>query len=59
MALNKIKSKLLEYQRVYKVTKKPTMEEFKAIVKVTALGIALIGLIGFGIHMLSILIKGM
>ena len=36
-----------ECVRVIKVTKKPTMLEFKTIVKVSALGIALIGLIGF------------
>ena len=54
----KIKSKLLEYGRVYKVTKKPSMDEFKAIVKVTALGIVIIGLIGFAIHMISVFIKG-
>jgi protein transport protein SEC61 subunit gamma-like protein len=42
-----------ESKRVLKVTKKPTKEEFKTIVKVSALGMAVIGLIGF----LIILIK--
>lgn len=36
-----------ECVRVLKVTKKPTKEEFKTIVKVSALGMAIIGLIGF------------
>ena len=54
----KFKSKILEYQRVYRITKKPNMEEFKAVSKVTALGILLIGLIGFAIHMVSIVIRG-
>ena len=36
-----------ECKRVLKVTKKPTKEEFKTIVKVSALGMAVIGLIGF------------
>ena len=33
--------------RVLKVTKKPDAFEFKTIVKVSALGIAVIGLLGF------------
>ncbi len=36
-----------ECSRVLKVTKKPTTEEFKTIVKVTGLGILAIGFIGF------------
>ena len=46
-----IKSKLLEYKRVLKITKKPDMEEFKMIVKITGLGIILIGFVGFLISM--------
>lgn len=42
-----------ESARVLKVTKKPDREEFKTIVKVSALGMAIIGLIGF----LVILVK--
>lgn len=36
-----------ECRRVLKVTKKPTAEEFKTVVKVTGLGILVIGFIGF------------
>ena len=39
--------------RVLRVTKKPTTEEFKAIIKVSGLGIALIGLIGFIIQLIK------
>jgi protein transport protein SEC61 subunit gamma-like protein len=46
----KFKGFLMECRRVLKVTKKPTGEEFKTIVKVSGLGILLIGLIGFVIH---------
>jgi protein transport protein SEC61 subunit gamma and related proteins len=49
--LTKLKSFWLECIRVLKVTKKPSSTEFKAIVKVSALGIAIIGLIGFVIQM--------
>jgi len=47
----KFKNFIQECHRVLRVTKKPTSEEFKTIVKVTALGIAIIGLIGFFISM--------
>lgn len=40
-----------ECLRVLKVTKKPSSEEFKIIVKVSGLGILVIGLIGFVIQM--------
>lgn len=33
--------------RVYKVTRKPTKEEYKMIVKMSAIGITIIGMIGF------------
>jgi protein transport protein SEC61 subunit gamma-like protein len=36
-----------ECRRVLQVTKKPSMEEFKAIVKITGLGMLVIGAIGF------------
>lgn len=40
-------SYLRECHRVLKVTKKPNSEEFKTIVKVSAAGMLLIGLVGF------------
>ncbi len=50
-----IKTKLKRFGkeclRVLKVTKKPNKEEFKTIVKVSGLGILLIGLLGFIIQM--------
>ena len=39
--------KLEEYKRVFIVTRKPDMNEFKTIVKVSGLGIAAIGFVGF------------
>ncbi|MBI5398391.1 protein translocase SEC61 complex subunit gamma [Candidatus Woesearchaeota archaeon] len=51
--LARLKSFVLECKRVFIVTKKPTKEEFKTIVKVSGLGMILIGLLGF----LIILIK--
>jgi|GEM_PF-1317146 len=39
-----------ECKRVWTITKKPNREEFKTIVKISGVGILLIGLIGFLIH---------
>lgn len=44
---NKIKRFVKECRRVLKVTKKPSNEEFKTIVKVSGAGMLLIGFIGF------------
>jgi protein transport protein SEC61 subunit gamma-like protein len=49
----KFKSFMIECKRVLLVTKKPTPIEFKTIVKVSGLGIALIGLIGFLVQMVQ------
>tara|TARA_Y100000310_G_scaffold345846_1_gene471157 strand:- start:48821 stop:49006 length:186 start_codon:yes stop_codon:yes gene_type:complete len=49
--LIKAKTFIGECKRVLKITKKPNKTEFKTIVKVSGLGIAVIGLVGFIIHM--------
>jgi protein transport protein SEC61 subunit gamma-like protein len=49
----KIKDFIRECKRVLIVTKKPTKEEFKTIVKVSGLGIIIIGVIGFLIQMVK------
>lgn len=48
-----LKSFVNECARVLKVTKKPSKQEYKAIVKVSGLGILLIGLLGFVIQLVS------
>lgn len=50
---SKLRSFFIECRRVYKVTKKPSSDEFKVIVKVTAIGILIIGAIGFAISMVA------
>ncbi len=52
-ALESLKKFAMEALRVIRVTKKPSAEEFKTIVKISALGIALIGLIGFGLQVIK------
>jgi protein transport protein SEC61 subunit gamma-like protein len=48
----KVKTFLIECRRVWQVTKKPSKSEYKAVLKVTALGILVIGFIGFLISLL-------
>ncbi len=55
--LVKFKSFILECKRVWKVTKKPGRPEFMGIIKVTGLGIVIIGALGFLISMLWQMIK--
>jgi len=51
--LIKLKTFYLECVRVLRVTRKPDSFEYKTIVKVSGLGMAIIGLIGFLISMLK------
>jgi protein transport protein SEC61 subunit gamma-like protein len=59
MAWERLKSFAGECSRVLKVTKKPDSFEFKTLVKVSGLGILIIGMIGFIIQLINqILIVG-
>ena len=49
----KIKRFLKETRRVLRLTKKPNKEEFKTTVKVTGLGAAVIGALGFVIFLIK------
>lgn len=51
-----LKSFYIECVRVLKVTKKPSQDEYKATVKVSGLGILAIGLIGFVIQLIAMLL---
>jgi protein transport protein SEC61 subunit gamma-like protein len=42
-----------ECMRVFRVTKKPSMMEFKTIVKASGLGMIIIGFVGFLISMIK------
>jgi len=55
--IQKVKTFLIECRRVLKVTRKPTKAEFKVIVKVSALGMMVIGTVGFIIQMVATYIK--
>ena len=51
----KLKAFVGECMRVLKVTRKPDATEFKTIVKVSGLGILIIGLVGFVVQMAKLL----
>ncbi len=52
---NRIKRFLKETLRVLHITKKPGMAEYKGLVKVTGIGISIIGAIGFIIFLMKYL----
>jgi len=54
----RLKEFIAECKRVLLVTKKPDKEEFKVTVKVSALGIAVLGAIGFIIAIIARLLRG-
>ena len=46
---------IMQCIRVMKITKKPSRDEYKTLVKVSGLGIAVIGIIGFLLHVIFVL----
>lgn len=44
---DRFKSGLLRYGRVWKLLKKPSYEEFKMTAKISAIGLLVVGAIGF------------
>ena len=52
----RIKNFIIESSRVFKLTKKPSNEEFKIIAKVAGIGTLIIGFVGFLIHLIAQLI---
>ncbi len=53
----KLKNYLNECMRILRITRKPTNEEYKTIVKASGIGILVIGLIGFIITMVYNMLK--
>jgi protein transport protein SEC61 subunit gamma and related proteins len=56
--IKQLKGFIIECRRVLAVTKKPDRMEFTTIVKVSGIGIIVIGLIGFLIQMINQFILG-
>jgi len=51
--LSSIKSFISQCARVWTITKKPTSEEFKLVAKASAIGVLIIGLLGFLIAIIT------
>lgn len=59
MIIPKIKTFLLECARVFRITKKPTNQELKTTLTVSAIGVLVIGALGFLVQMTYyVFIKG-
>lgn len=58
MVWGRIRSFILQSKRVWHVLRKPSMEEFKTVAKVSAIGLLIIGAIGFVISDLIKWISG-
>ncbi|MFH0832125.1 MAG: protein translocase SEC61 complex subunit gamma [Candidatus Aenigmatarchaeota archaeon] len=54
-----IKNFIERIRRVLLVSSKPDKEEFKQSMKITGLGIILVGLVGFVIFLIAMLIGGL
>ncbi|MCD6398426.1 MAG: protein translocase SEC61 complex subunit gamma [Candidatus Aenigmarchaeota archaeon] len=55
--MGKMKDFLKNCIRVLKITKKPSKEEYFALIKITGIGILLIGFIGFLIYLIFTLMS--
>jgi len=49
---SKLKRNLREYKRVISIARKPSREEFMSILKISGLGILVVGAVGFAIQLL-------
>ncbi len=56
ISLESITNSLKQYVRILQLTRKPSMDEFLTISKVAGAGILLIGIIGFAIYLIMVLI---
>jgi protein transport protein SEC61 subunit gamma and related proteins len=54
--LSRLKTFIIESKRVLTITRKPTSQELKTIVRVSGIGILLIGFIGFVFQMIKQLV---
>ncbi len=55
--MQRLRSFIVECARVIRVTKKPSAQEYKTTLKVTAIGTAVIGLLGFLIQIVVQMIQ--
>jgi protein transport protein SEC61 subunit gamma-like protein len=56
ISLDKVTNSIRQYIRILQLTRKPSNEEFFTISKVAGAGILLIGVIGFAIYLVMVLL---
>lgn len=56
--IREARSKLREYLRVIKIATKPGRDEYETTIKITGLGIIIIGLVGFLFYLASKMLGG-
>ncbi len=56
ISLENITNSIKQYIRILQLTRKPSMDEFLTISKVAGAGILLIGIIGFAVYLIMVLI---
>jgi protein transport protein SEC61 subunit gamma-like protein len=59
ISLDKVTNSIRQYIRILQLTRKPSNEEFFTISKVAGAGILLIGVIGFAIYLVMVLLPNM
>lgn len=52
----KIRETLQNYKRVLKIASKPSKEDFLSAAKICAIGMAIIGAIGFVLYLISVFV---
>ncbi|HTX43586.1 MAG TPA: protein translocase SEC61 complex subunit gamma [Methanocella sp.] len=56
ISLENVTNSIKQYIRILQLTRKPSMDEFLTISKVAGAGIILIGVIGFVVYLIMVLI---
>jgi protein transport protein SEC61 subunit gamma-like protein len=59
ISLDNVTNSIRQYIRILQLTRKPSNEEFFTISKVAGAGILLIGVIGFAIYLVMVLLPNM
>lgn len=54
--INKVRSLITSWQRIIELSRRPDYEEYTLLLKLVVLGFALVGFLGYTIHMIYVLL---
>lgn len=54
--IGRIRSLLISWQRIIELSRRPDYEEYMLLLKLVAIGFALVGFLGYTIHMIYVLL---